>query len=581
MRILLLALMLFTIWAAPAAAQTPAASSQFVSVAFHDIVDDPRELSDDAITTDRLIAFFEWLRGNGWTAISLDDVARAARGGPPLPPRAVLITFDDGYRSLYTRVFPLLLAYRMPVVAALVGSWVDAPMDAQVQYDDKTVPRSKFISWAEAREMQASGLVEFGAHSYDLHRGVVANPQGNTMPAAVTRAYVPGRGYEDAAAHAQRIAADAQRVRTLLQRELGRAPRAWIWPYGRYAEAALDAVRTTGFEFALTLDAGPADARMPLAIPRSFPGADSTLGSLVSLLRLDRSLPAARRFLCLDPAALWTGDAAVADERLGHAIERVRTLGATAVVINATTVNADGTLGEAWFPTTQLPLRADLLSRLTWQMQTRAGVEVYVRLPSGAAASTLGSTQRVDSLFHDLGTFVPATGIFVDDVPALGAAAPAQRGFAGRPWETRMARDKADENALTPPARSALRAFRQVQRERPALQLSLLVDPIDAARQGALADVTLVRVSDAAGARKVSQQVSAAAALPGADSRRTGIWFAGTAPPSPATLSTGTRRFQRLGGNIIGWCPDSPLADQPSAVKVAPDVSASTFPVKF
>ena len=32
----------------------------------------------------------------------------------PLPDKAILITFDDGYKSLYTRVFPLLKVYRYP-----------------------------------------------------------------------------------------------------------------------------------------------------------------------------------------------------------------------------------------------------------------------------------------------------------------------------------------------------------------------------------------------------------------------------------------------------------------------------------
>src|SRR5262245_12738054 len=58
------------------------AGSRFVSVAFHDVVDTPGELDGDAVTVDRLIAFFEWLRGNGWTAITLDDLAAAQRGKP-------------------------------------------------------------------------------------------------------------------------------------------------------------------------------------------------------------------------------------------------------------------------------------------------------------------------------------------------------------------------------------------------------------------------------------------------------------------------------------------------------------------
>jgi biofilm PGA synthesis lipoprotein PgaB len=88
-----------------------------------------------------------------------------------LPDRAVLITFDDGYRSLYTRVYPLLLAYKIPVVVALVGSWMEGQKRETVRLGDNLVPGTDaLISWDQAREMARSGLVEFASHSYDLHR---------------------------------------------------------------------------------------------------------------------------------------------------------------------------------------------------------------------------------------------------------------------------------------------------------------------------------------------------------------------------------------------------------------------------
>src|SRR6478672_287645 len=94
----------------------------FAAIAFHDVVDFRGDLDDDAVTVDHLIGFLEWLRANDWTAVSIDDLEAARLGKKPLPKRAILITFDDGYRSLYTRVYPLLLAYRVPIVASLVGS---------------------------------------------------------------------------------------------------------------------------------------------------------------------------------------------------------------------------------------------------------------------------------------------------------------------------------------------------------------------------------------------------------------------------------------------------------------------------
>src|SRR5436190_23592014 len=84
--------------------------------------------------------------------------------------------------------------------------------------------KNNFISWTEAREMQASGLVEFASHSYALHRSVQANPQGSMTPAAVTWRYDPAtRQYEDDRQYTVRIRADLARSRDQLAAHLGRA----------------------------------------------------------------------------------------------------------------------------------------------------------------------------------------------------------------------------------------------------------------------------------------------------------------------------------------------------------------------
>ena len=48
--------------------------------------------------------------------ISLDDWHAAVNGGPPLPKRPVLVTFDDGYRTVLTEAAPILAAHGLPAV---------------------------------------------------------------------------------------------------------------------------------------------------------------------------------------------------------------------------------------------------------------------------------------------------------------------------------------------------------------------------------------------------------------------------------------------------------------------------------
>jgi peptidoglycan/xylan/chitin deacetylase (PgdA/CDA1 family) len=587
---LFLTLMLAWLLALPAgparaASDDIAPGLRFVSIAFHDVVDDPAELNADAVTTDRLVAFFDHLRGAGWTAISLDDVDAARRGVRPLPTKAILVSFDDGYKSLYTRVFPLLLAYRIPIVAALQGSWLEGAPGTMVSYGDETVPRENFVSWDQAREMARSGLVEFASHSHDMHRGVPANPQGNTMPAAVTRQYANG-AYEDGAAYRRRISDDLSRSRDQLKRELGQAPRAVVWPFGRYSATTVEIAAAAGYRFALTLDPEPADASMPMALARYLPTLDPTLAEAERNLRFASRPPSAQRLVCVDPAMVWAGDAAGADERLGQLIERLRTLGSTAVVIDAVVRDAQGRLVAAWFPTRELPLRADLLSRMAWQLQTRGGVEVFVRLPATAARETLGDAARVQALFRELGVQVPASGLWVDDAPGLLAPtdAPDERTQPdATPWQLQRRRKVLDAGRLGVAEALALQAYREVEHARPRLRLALLGTPGAAVQPSAVADLTLVPADSerASALRKIDAFTAATHASGMAPSRRVGLWLTGATPPADADLTTAMRRLQVAGGTVLGWCPDNASADAPGAAQVAPDVSASTFPVRF
>ena len=380
-----------------------------------------------------LVQFFDWLKGSGWTAVSLDDLAAAARGVRPLPDKAILITFDDGYKSLYTRVFPLLKVYRFPIVAALVGIWMEGEAGGTVSYGgDRRVPRSNFISWAEAREMQASGLVEFASHSYALHRGVQANPQGSMTPTAVTWRYDPAtRHYEDDRQYGARIRADLARSRSQLAANLGRAPRAMVWPYGRYTGPGLEVAKQLGFSFSLTLEAEAAYTSDLFAIHRYFPTRNPPLGEIADNLRFDAPRPRTRRIVCLRLDAMAAMGAGAQDEALGHLIEDVRKLGANTVMIHAyAALSSPGApLGDVFFPTSLRPLRADLLSRVSWQLRSRAGVEVYTHLPVDPATAAVGAP-HVPALYADMAKYTVTDGITFDleSMPARPAVVPSLPG---------------------------------------------------------------------------------------------------------------------------------------------------------
>lgn len=379
--VLLCTLLLAATGSLPAQAQT-----RFVAIAFHDVVDQREDRSDDAVTTQSLISFLDFLVAEGWTAVSLDQISAANAGGPPLPNKAVLLTFDDGYRSMYERVYPLLLAYRMPAVAAVVTSWMDVPPGGFVDYGGKLLAREAFMTWDEVRRMQASGLVEIASHSHNLHRVVAMNADGSTGPAARSWRYdvTTGRS-EDDAAHIARIFADLAISRRRIAAETGYAPPALVWPFGRFSGPAMTAARQAGFTMTLTLEPEAADAREPLALHRYYPTLDPDLGTLMYNLRFAPPQGETVRFACIDPGPVLAAQGSKArDAELGKMIEWVRLLGATGVILPL--VDGIGT-----------PIPSEVFGRLARQLGTRAGVQTFGAIDA-TALMRFGEARTADVL---------------------------------------------------------------------------------------------------------------------------------------------------------------------------------------
>lgn len=557
----------------------------FVTIAFHDIVDATADLDQDAVTTDRLIGFFEFLKGNGWTVLSLDDVLQANQGKKILPPKSILISFDDGYKSLYTRVYPLALAYGFPIVSALVGEWVDAPMHAKVLYSGREVPRSNFVSWDNIREMQASGKVEFISHSYALHRDVLGNPQGGRMPAATTAIYDPLKKiYESSKDYQKRLAQDFAKQNQLFKRQLGHPPRAIAWPFGRYTQEAVLAATHAGYRAALTLDDEPSNAALPMAISRYIPMANPTLAENISYLRYSNGLPSIQRIVSLDMLSLWSEDPQEADAKLGAAIERIRALGATAVLIDPVTLSEDKkTVIDSWFITPTLKLKGDFLSRVTWQMRTRAGALSFVNIPLEQLNQTFHQPTQLNQWFSDLGRMVPIDGIVFSHTHALASFKQDSLKIIG-PWDTREIRQNIQKTLFPEIDRQALLGFNQIAFYRPVVKL-ITITSVDTLHPvlGDAVDLNLF----ASGLDPVSLQNNIVkfkqAGLFAETSmrRRFGLMFDSNAPPQEELLIQATRQFEISGGTAIGWRPDNLIRNQPSIKLIAPTVSSSNFPIKF
>ncbi|MCC8380146.1 poly-beta-1,6-N-acetyl-D-glucosamine N-deacetylase PgaB [Xenorhabdus sp. PB30.3] len=362
--------------------ERPWPHNSFVVLAYHDVEDDGADQRFMSVRTSALNDQFAWLHANGYQPITVDQILVANQGGTPLPPKAVLLTFDDGYSSFYHRVFPLLKAYNWPAILAPVGIWVDAPAGKPVNFGGLKVPRERFTTWAQVAEMSRSGLVEIGSHTYQHHYGALGNPQGNTEPAAATRIYDRKTGkYETEKAFRQRMEQD---VRTITQRIIsatGKKPRVWVWPYGIDSGVTLDIAKQHGYKLALTLDTGLANAKNLDNVPRILLTNNPTLKEFAEqIIQVQNKFPL--RIAHIDLDYVYDPDPVQQASNLDKLVQRVADLGINTVFLQAfADPIGDGTVRELYFPNRWLPMRADLFNRVSWQIHSRLNIDVYAWMP--------------------------------------------------------------------------------------------------------------------------------------------------------------------------------------------------------
>ena len=108
----------------------------------------------------------QWLQQNGYTTITVRELALYLNGQGEMPEKPVILTIDDGKLGVYKNAFPLLQKYNMKAVLAVIGIEIHTESEApELRYESP----APYCTWAELAEMSASGHVEIASHSYGLH----------------------------------------------------------------------------------------------------------------------------------------------------------------------------------------------------------------------------------------------------------------------------------------------------------------------------------------------------------------------------------------------------------------------------
>ena len=167
------------------------------------------------------------LKRAGYTPITFDALASARAETAALPPRPVLLTFDDGYANLKTNVHPLLTDLGFPYTVFLVSERVGRTNDWVVPEGYEATP---LLSWPEIAEMAADGGAIFEAHT-------ATHPHlADIGPAEARR--------------------ELSASKDALEQKLGKEIKTLCYPYGSVSESVQDMAGELGYTQAVTTEFG-------------------------------------------------------------------------------------------------------------------------------------------------------------------------------------------------------------------------------------------------------------------------------------------------------------------------------------
>jgi peptidoglycan/xylan/chitin deacetylase (PgdA/CDA1 family) len=189
---------------------------------------DPSTSGDMTLSTERFEEQLKWIKDNGYTVIPLKDLVDYLLGHTSsVPEKSVVITADDGRKSIYTYVLPLARKYNIPITLFIYPTSISNAPYA--------------MTWEQLKELQETGLFDVQGHTY-------------WHPNFKQERKRLGDSEYQKLVDAQFISA-----KKVIDKKLGTNINLLAWPYGIYNDYLEKEAAKAGYIMAFSIDARPAN----------------------------------------------------------------------------------------------------------------------------------------------------------------------------------------------------------------------------------------------------------------------------------------------------------------------------------
>lgn len=175
------------------------------------------------VPTDIFERQMKYLKDNGYHVIHPKQLLAFLHFREPLPKKSVMITIDDGYRSVYEYAYPILRKYGYPATLFIYTNYVGVSKQS--------------ITWRQLRELKANGFT-IGSHTID-HSDLSKQDD-----------------VESKEAYLKRLRREIEQSKQIIDRKLNQDTFFFAYPFGRANYSAMLMTRKAGYRMAVTVHRG-------------------------------------------------------------------------------------------------------------------------------------------------------------------------------------------------------------------------------------------------------------------------------------------------------------------------------------